>query len=108
MKVLLFGKISKALFTDEIYSLSKEDILGALDGVPTFDIVDTNILDVLVGGGICSSKREAREMVSGNAISINNNKITDLEYEVTPKDAIDGEILVLKKGKRNYYIGNFK
>ena len=101
-------KISKALFTDEIYSLSKEDILGALDGVPTFDIVDTNILDVLVGGGICSSKREAREMVSGNAISINNNKITDLEYEVTPKDAIDGEILVLKKGKRNYYIGNFK
>ncbi|MBR6113187.1 MAG: tyrosine--tRNA ligase [Bacilli bacterium] len=101
-------KISKALFTDQIYSLSKEDILGALDGVPTFIIADTNILDVLVNGGICSSKREAREMVSGNAISINNNKITDLEYEVTPKDAIDGEILVLKKGKRNYYIGNFK
>ena len=101
-------KISRALFTDEIYSLSKEDILGALDGVPTFIISDTNILDVLVNGGICSSKREAREMVSGNAISINNQKITDLEYEVTPKDAIDGEILVLKKGKRNYYIGSFK
>ena len=101
-------KISKALFTDEIYSLSKEDILGALDGVPTFTITDTNIIDVLVNGNICSSKREAREMVSGNAISINNNKITDLEYEVTPKDAIDGEIIVLKKGKKNYYIGSFK
>ncbi len=101
-------KISRALFTDEIYSLSKEDILGALDGVPTFTIIDTNIIDVLVNGGICSSKREAREMVSGNAISINNNKITDLEYEVTSKDAIDGEVLVLKKGKRNYYIGSFK
>ncbi len=101
-------KISRALFTDEIYSLSKEDILGALDGVPTFTISDTNIIDVLVNGGICSSKREAREMVSGNAISINNNKITDLEYEVTSKDAIDGEVLVLKKGKRNYYIGSFK
>lgn len=100
-------KISKALFTDEIYTLSKEDILGALDGVPTFIITDTNIIDVLVNGGICSSKREAREMVSGNAISINNNKITDLEYEVTSKDAIDEEILVLKKGKRNYYIGRF-
>ena len=101
-------KISRALFTDEIYSLSKEDILGALDGVPTFTIIDTNIIDVLVNGGICSSKREAREMVNGNAISINNNKITDLEYEVTSKDAIDGEVLVLKKGKRNYYIGSFK
>ena len=33
-------KISRALFTDEIYSLSKSDILNALDGVPTFIIND--------------------------------------------------------------------
>ena len=101
-------KISRALFTDEIYSLSKEDILGALEGVPTFDVKDGNIVDILVDNTICTSKREAREMVSGNAISINNQKITDLDYNVTKKDAIDEEVLVLKKGKKNYYIGLFK
>ena len=101
-------KISKSLFTDEIYSLTKEDIIGALDGVPTFSINEGNILDILVENKICSSKREAREMVSGNAISINNNKVTDLEYNISKKDAIDNKIVVIKKGKKNFFIGIFK
>ncbi len=101
-------KISKSLFTDEIYSLTKEDILGALDGVPTFTIKEGNIIDVLVDNSICSSKREAREMVSGNAISINNQKINDLEYNISKKEAIDKKIIVIKKGKRNFFIGIFE
>ena len=44
-------------------------------------------------------------MISSGAISINNEKITDLEKNITSKDAIDGKVLLIKKGKKNYSMG---
>ena len=99
-------KISKALFTDEIYSLTKEDILGALEGVPTFKLNNNeSILEMLVNNNICSSRREAREFISAGAIKINNESVTDENDFIDSDKLIDNEILVLKKGKKNYYIG---
>ena len=54
---------------------------------------------------IASSKREAREYVSGNAISINGNKVNDLEYVISDKDYLDGRYIIIRRGKKNYYIG---
>ena len=99
-------KISECLFTEKINELSSDDILNNLNDVPKFTFKDnTNIIDLLVDNQICSSKREAREMVSGNAISINNQKISDLEKIITTNDLIDNKVMLLKKGKKNYYIG---
>ena len=99
-------RISKALFTDEIYSLSKEDILGALEGVPTFKLNnDESILEMLVNNNICSSRREAREFIAAGAIKINNEAVTDENDYIDSDKLIDHEILILKKGKKNYYIG---
>ena len=99
-------KISKALFTDEIYSLSKEDILGALEGVPTFKLEkDDTIINVLVNNNICSSRREAREFLNAGAIRINNEQIKEEDFVISNDKLIDNEILILKKGKKNYYIG---
>ena len=99
-------KISRALFTDEIYSLTKEDILGALEGVPTFKLNnDESILEMLVNNNICSSRREAREFVAAGAIKINNETVTDENDYVDSDKLIDNEVLILKKGKKNYFIG---
>jgi len=99
-------KISKALFTDEIYSLSKEDILGALEGVPTFSLNDNEtILDLLVNNSICSSRREAREFLTAGAIKVNNKSINDENEIIDSSKLIDNSILILKKGKKNYFIG---
>jgi len=99
-------KISKALFTDEIYSLSKEDILGALEGVPTFNLNDgETILDLLVNNNICSSRREAREFLTAGAIKINNEAVKDENEIISLDKLIDNSILILKKGKKNYFIG---
>ena len=99
-------KISKALFTDEIYSLTKEDILGALEGVPTFKLNNNeSILEMLVNNNICSSRREAREFITAGAIKINNESVTDENDFIDSDKLIDNEILILKKGKKNYYIG---
>ena len=101
-------KISESLFSDKIWELSSDDIISSLKDLPTFTLGnDINILDLLVNNNICSSKREAREMVTGNAISINNTKITDIEKVITKDLAIDNKVLLIKRGKKNYYLGIF-
>ena len=101
-------KISEALFSGDVKSLSKSEIMLGFKGVPTFDTEEKNIIDFLVDGGIASSKREAREFVSAGSIMINGEKITDLDFIVDKKNAIDGEILVIRRGKKKYYIGLIK
>lgn len=101
-------KISEALFTDKINTLTKEDILNNLNTVPQVELETGNIVDALVNAKVFSSKREARELISGNALSLNNQKITDLEYVLSKENAIDGEIYLIRKGKKNYYIGKLK
>ena len=54
---------------------------------------------------IANSKREAREYITGNAISINGNKVTDLEYVVNDNDFLDGVYIIIRRGKKNDYIG---
>ena len=98
--------ISESLFTDKIYELSSKDIVENLKDINKFTIEDnTNIVDLLVNNNICSSKREAREMIEGNAISINNKKITDLDYQVTKEEAIDNLVILIKEGKKKYFLG---
>ena len=46
-------------------------------------------------------------MIEGNAISINNKKITDLDYQVTKEEAIDNLVILIKKGKKKYFLGLF-
>ena len=101
--------ISECLFSDKIWELSSDEIINSVKDVPRFDVsVGINIADLLVNNNICSSKREAREMISGNAISINGKKINDLEHSISKDDAIQGKVLLIKKGKKNYYLGLMK
>ena len=99
--------ISKALFSEDIKNLSSEDIVNSLNGVKNVLVYGGNIVDVLVDSGVFSSKREARELITGNALSINNKKVNDVNYIISKNDLIDNKIVVIKKGKKNYFIGKF-
>ena len=68
---------------------------------------DTNIVDLLVNYNVCSSKREAREFVTGGTISINGEKVTDLEKVITNKDSIENKYVILRRGKKKYYLFEF-
>jgi len=100
-------RISEALFTGSIANLNKEEILMGFKGVPTFEAKEEPIIDLLVNNTICTSKREAREMLNSGAISINGEKVADENYMCTKAIAIDGNILVVRKGKKKYYLGLF-
>ena len=102
-------RMSEALFKGEFKNLTKSEIEEIFTGYGKIPVDrDINIIDLLINMDIASSKREAREYVSGNAISINGEKVNDLDYVVSLKDFLDETYIIIKKGKKNYYIGIIK
>lgn len=102
-------KISEALFSGNVKSLSKEEILMGFKDVPSFDIkVGTKLIDMLIDNNICQSKREAREFLNAGSISINDEKVNDENMIITNELAIENEVLVIKRGKKKNYIGLIK
>ncbi len=102
-------QISNALFGGDLTGLSADDILLGMKMVPSIDINgEVKLIDLLVDNQICSSRREAREMLSANAISLNNVKYTDENMIVNKELAIDGKVIVIRKGKKKQFIGIIK
>jgi len=101
-------RISEALFTEKINELTADEIIENMKGVASFEFSEDTILNVLVNNNLCSSRREAREFLTAGAISINNKKITDENTVINKDYLIDNKVLILKKGKKKYYIGYIK
>lgn len=102
-------KMSEALFTGEFTSLGSKEIaelFASYNKIPVEN--NQNIMDLLINMKIASSKREAKEFITNNAISINGKKITDPEYNISDKDFIENTYIILRRGKKNYYIGILK
>ena len=98
--------MSEVLFTGDFKKLDKNDLEEVLKQYNKVNIgKDKNIVDMLLEMGVASSKREAREFISNNAIMINGEKINDLEYVISDKDFLYGSYIIVKRGKKNYYIG---
>ena len=101
--------MSEALFTGEFSNLSKNEIEQVFNGHNKMKVDNNlNIVDLLINMGIASSKREAREFVTSNAVSVNGDKVSDLDYVISDKDFLDDTYIVIKRGKKNYYIGMIK
>ena len=98
-------RITEALFSGNIKELNVSEIENAFKDVPNFDInEDKNLVDLLVEAKICSSKREAREFVSNNSISVNGDKVNDLEFVVTKSTTLGDKYIVIRRGKKQYYL----
>ena len=65
-----------------------------------FSSDNANILEMIVSAGIAPSKSEARRLVQQGGISINNEKISDVNFEISKSDLVDG--IVIKKGKKTF------
>ncbi len=98
-------RISEALFSGDLKKLTGDELLDAFNNIPSSEVNgDKNIVDLLVETSICSSKREAREFVSNNSISVNGEKINDLEYIIKKDNAIVDNFTIIRKGKKKYFV----
>ena len=102
-------RISQALFSGDIKSFTGSDVEIAFKGLTPFEITeDLNIVDLLVNNNICSSKREAREFINNCSITLNGDKVTDLEMIITKDVCIDSKYIIVRRGKKKYSIGLYK
>ena len=97
-------KITAALFSGDIKALTADEIEQGFKDMPTFHASkeEKNIVDWLVDLGIEPSKRQAREDITNGAISMNGEKVTDLEMTVTADNSFDGRFIIIRKGKKSY------
>jgi len=98
-------KITDALFSGDIKSLSAADIRQGFKDVPTYkseEKGDISLVDLIVMAGVTPSKRQAREDIQNGAIYINGERQTDVNYVTTKKDRIEGYYLLVRRGKKKY------
>ena len=101
-------KISESLFSGNIKNLSVEEIKDGFKDVPNFEINDElPLIDLLVNNSIASSKREAREFINAGSITINGDKYLEENIVISKDKAIGNEIVIIRKGKKKYFVGKF-
>lgn len=97
------------LFNNKFKDLSKKDIEDLFKGQEIKEVEEgINLVELVNNMGIAKSKREAREFIEAGAISINGEKVTDLETTINKDMFIENTYIVVKRGKKNYYIGKLK
>ncbi|MFI3284949.1 MAG: tyrosine--tRNA ligase, partial [Erysipelotrichaceae bacterium] len=100
--------ITQTLFNGDITTLSLEELKQGLKDAKKAEIKEgSTLLETLVDTKICSSNREARELISGNSIQVNGTKITDPSFVLHKKDALHQELCILKKGKKHWFVCTF-
>lgn len=100
-------KISEALFSGSIGDLSAEEIKQGFKDVPSFEHSgedEIGLVELLVNSKISPSKRQAREDISTGAISINGEKVQQVDHVVTKADRIEGQFSVIRRGKKKYFL----
>ena len=93
-------KISESLFTGNIKDLTDNEIELAFKGIPTFNTNEDIILNVLVDNKIATSRREAREFLTNNAITLDGTIINDENYQIKNTRKYH----IIRKGKKKYYL----
>ena len=104
---MLFGNST----SEALRQLDEKTFLAVFGGVPSFNLASSELpcglLDLLaVKTAIFPSKGEARKMVQGGGVSLNKDKVGDIDRQVGPEDIIDGKYILVQKGKKNYFIIN--
>ncbi len=104
---LLFGEGTKEM----LQSLTEKHLLEIFAGVPQSSISKASLeagIDFIeflaTETGVFPSKADARRNVTSNAVSINKQKITQLDYRVTQADLLSNSYILVQKGKRNYHL----
>lgn len=93
--------ISEALFTGNVKSLTEEEIEVAFQEVPKVEISEeTKLIDLLVNNGIASSRREAREFLSNNAITLDGDIVNDENIIIDSNKKYH----TIRRGKKKYFL----
>lgn len=101
-------KVSNALFSGEVEDLNEKEFKMLAKTLPHYlPKANTLLIDALLETKLASSKREAREFISNGAITLNGEKITDINYLLDITKTYYNKYAVLKRGKKKFSIIEF-
>jgi tyrosyl-tRNA synthetase len=102
---------SRVLFGGEVAGLSAAEVADIFADVPSGEIPLSRfqgeglpVADLLTECGLVSSKGEARRAIEAGGIYLNNRRVGETALKVTPAEIIDGQFLVLRRGRKNYWL----
>ena len=98
-------RVTEALFSGDIRDLDVEEIEMGFKHLQSVTIEeDLALVDGLIELNLVKSKREAREMISNNAVSVNGEKVNDLDFVLKKAEAFGNKYTILRKGKKRYAV----
>src|SRR5437763_13754806 len=104
-------RASEVLFGKEMGGLSVDEILDIFADVPSTEIDKSKLesdgftlSDALVASGLAPSKGEAKRLVQGGGVAVNNQRADEVRKSISAADFIDGQVLVLRKGAKHYHL----
>ena len=99
--------ISEALFSNNFSSLSESALAELFKNyLINLDIKNLSLEEILIKIGASSSKRESREFIKNGAVLVNGNKVFDNLKVFSSNDLMFNKYLLIKRGKKNYYLIN--
>jgi tyrosyl-tRNA synthetase len=104
-------RASEVLFGKEISGLSVDEIIDIFADVPSTELDRSKLdgdgftlSDALVLSGLAPSKGEAKHLVQGGGVAVNNVRADEVRKSISAADFIDGQVLVLRKGAKHYHL----
>ncbi len=104
-------KAADVLFGGDLDGLDASDIQDIFADVPSSEVAHDNlggdglsVVDLLVSSKLASSKGDARRSIKGGGIYLNNIRVTEATQMVTVSDSVEGQFLVLRKGRKKYHL----
>lgn len=105
-------RASRVLFGEEITGLNLGEVLEVFADVPSSEITGLNggvpVVELMTLTGLAPSRSEARRLVQSGGVYINNRRVTDVAQVVGPEAAIGGQVIVLRKGQKQYHLVQVK
>ena len=100
---------TEVLFGGDISGLSADELLDVFQDVPSssvprerFEGDGVLLRDLVAEVGLASSRGEARRLIQGGGVSLNNRRVSDARQSVTLEHSVDGQVIVLRRGARQY------
>ncbi len=106
---ILFGQSS----IDVLRSLNEQQLLEVMDGVPQVTGAKAglaegiDLITFLAESKVLPSKGEARKMLQNGGISINKEKVTEVDAKIKESHLLNGQYVLIQKGKSNYTLAIF-
>ncbi len=104
-------RASQILFGGAVEGVPLDDILDIFADVPSvvanpteFQDNGKGLVELMTEIGVVNSRGEARRLIKAGGVYINNIRYSDTEAMIKLDDFIEGKVLIVRKGKKNYFL----